>query len=450
MKHKKCHIITLLSLYCIVSSLYLKDLIFGFDSIFQVVVFIVVMFVTIFSRTVFLKENAFSFYSLYYITFLIFIGGSFIAYPFTEKNLVCRDVFGHICLDAFIISKAFFLLISAILFIEIGYVIASKKIKEHEALADWQYKQMLFATVSLGCIFFPLLFFSTYHSVEMNFSKGYLSSFIDSQGEQYSTPASLLYLLIISTFLGFSYILRNRYPKIFLIYFTLFIVNSIVSVLAGGRAGFVTALLMVIWVKYRDLQGARHLFRFIAFGVLIVILTNMLMLINGRSTDSEVGISKLFFNLIDAQGISFFVFSLSTMVEDYPLLAYFKTILPGSVHLYNFFIESVPSYMAAFPNYLAWKIDPSLYSYGYALGWSLFSDFYLFSLGFYPIYLFFGCCWGAFLSRLGGQSNYTEGLLLAIMPVLLMINRATLSALVSYCIFYTILFFLITRVRYFR
>lgn len=141
---------------------------------------------------------------------------------------------------------------------------------------------------------------------------------------------------------------------------------------------------------------------------------------------------------------------MSTTIDDYPYLAYFKTVVPGSVHIYNYFVESVPSYMAAFPNYLAWKIDSSLYNEGYALGWSLFSDFYLFSFGFYPLFLMFSFIWGRVLSKLDSDSDFANGLLITTMPVLFMINRATFSALVPYVILYTLSYLFLTKVKVFK
>ena len=453
-KSKKYHLLVLLIIYTIFLVIYLKDVMLGLSIEAQSFGFICVVLIIIISRIFLFKENAFSFYSLYYFTFVIFIGGSLFAYPFYDGELLCRDIFGLICLSNDVFSKAFFLMGSASILIEIGYSISTKnkndKSVNHYQYSDFVSKRIIIFTRFIALFFFPLLYFSTFNSIIRNFSQGYLAGFKSSQGESYATPNAIIYLLIVSVGLGLVFTIKNKYPKFFKIYFMLFISNLLLSVMAGGRAGFVTALFMLLWLKYKDLNGARQLIKLVFYGIFIIGLINLTMIYNGRLGDSEISVADLFFRLIDSQGVSFFVFALSTTIDNYPLIAYFKTIIPGSAHLYNIFIESVPSYMAAFPNYLAWKIDPSLYYEGYALGWSILSDFYLFSFGYYPLFLIISFFWGVFLSKLSGNSIFANGLLITVMPVLFMINRATLSALIPYIILYVFSYLFLTRVKVFK
>lgn len=449
---KKYHLITILILYFFVLTIYLKDILFGLNVLTQALSFIAIIVITILSRLCLMKENAFSFYSLYYLTFVIFIGGSFIVYPFSESNLLCRDAFGLICLSDDIFSEAFFLIISSSIAIEAGYLVSYKPESNNEGNNSGRNnsKNIFLFTVLILILFFPLLYFSTVNSILTNYYQGYLAGFKASQGDTYATPSALVYLLFVSVGLGLLYTIRNSYPNLFRLYLFLFITNLLLSVFAGGRAGFVTALFMILWFKYRELKGSKHLVKLFSYGFIIVALVNLMMIFNGRIGDTGVSFSELFLKLIDSQGISFFVFSMSTTIDNYPFLAYFKTVLPGSVHIYNYFVESVPSYMTAFPNYLAWSIDSTLYNEGYALGWSIYSDFYLFSFGFYPVFLIFGFIWGNFLSKLNRNSDFANGLLITIMPVLLMINRATFSALVPYVILYTISYLFLTKVKVFK
>lgn len=216
---KKYHFVVLLMLYAFALIIYLKDILVGFTIETQSIAFISITVITILSRLYLMKENAFSFYSLYYLTFVIFIGGSFVVYPFYEGNLLCRDVFGFICLADDVFSKAFFLIITSSIAIELGYLISHKvKFNNRVSICNSQTsKNILVFTVLIAMIFLPLLYFTTYNSILTNYYQGYLAGFRTSQGDTYATPNALVYLLFVSVGFGLLYAIRNSYP-IFLKY----------------------------------------------------------------------------------------------------------------------------------------------------------------------------------------------------------------------------------------
>lgn len=446
------HIINLIMMYALSLAIYLSGLISLANNVYaQSIYFIFLSFLTILSRVYLFRESAFSFYSLYYLTFLVFIGGSFLVYPFYSNDILCRNVFGYVCLNENVQSESFFFLISAILFIELGYFLKKNNKRDLESeieTIDRAYTRRCY----LFCVFliftaFPLLYKTTYTSIIDAVNFGYLSAFKNSQSDSYSTPLALLALLFVTVGLGLSYTIKHQYPRFYKAYLLLFIINSFMSIMTGGRAGLVTTLFMILWFKYHNKKGGGQLIKLFFLSVIIVIVLNYIMTLTGRLVGVDMSFSDLVFNLIDSQGVTFFVFSLSTTITDYPVLPYIKTIIPGSAVIYNLIVERIAPHSASFPNYLSWKIDSDLYGKGYGLGWSLFSDFYLFSLGIYPVYLLFCVFWGRLLAILSQNSCYTNGLVVALMPSIYLANRSTISSIVPYFILYTVIFFILKKIR---
>ncbi|SJZ75354.1 O-antigen polysaccharide polymerase Wzy [Photobacterium toruni] len=400
---------------------------------------------TIVSRVILQNENFFSFYSLYYLTFVIFMCGSFIMYPFMNESLHCRDMYGPICFSTNEIIKSIFYVLSGSSAIEIGYYCYKNKNVSYENIDN---RKIYIICVLILCFIYPVLMYSTINMVINTFNYGYLAAYTNSQAGQYSTPLNLICLLIINVGLGLSFVIKDKKRKFFNFYFSLFFINALVSGLSGGRSGFISAIFLFLWICYGDKKNNLTLiFKMIIYAISLLFSLNILMYLTGRSESLNLNVFGFFIKLIDAQGITFFVYALSSQVESYPFVAYIKTIIPGFIHLYSSFIGNIAVYLTGFPQYLSWSTDSSLFNKGYGLGWSLFSDFYVYSFGFFPLFFGLALFWGRWLAFISQSSKFHQGLLVCIITTLFIINRGSVSVLIPYVLLYVLLFKYIARIK---
>jgi hypothetical protein len=143
------------------------------------------------------------------------------------------------------------------------------------------------------------------------------------------------------------------------------------------------------------------------------------------------------------------VFSLGSMRNDYPFLAYLKTIIPGSQIIASFFSD-IYQYEISFSQYLMYKISPNAFYEGYGLGWSLLGDFYAFSFGFIIIFIIYNYIWGKvifLISSLIDKNIFYNGLYFCFLSYLFIINRSSISPLLVLIGFY-ILLILILKLKW--
>ncbi|KJG19994.1 hypothetical protein UB37_15820 [Photobacterium iliopiscarium] len=310
------------------------------------------------------------------------------------------------------------------------------------------YKKIYIICILLLCFIYPILIVSTINMIKSTLNYGYLAAFSNSQTGQYSTPLNLICLLMINVGLGLAYIIKDKKKKFFVLYFSLFFINALLSGLTGGRSGFISAIFLLLWICYKDKKdNVSLIFKMILYIIILLFALNILMFLTGRSETLNFNVFSFLIHLIDAQGITFFVYTLSSNIENYPLIPYIKTIIPGFVYVYSFLIESVPIYFSGFPQYLSWHTDSSLFNKGYGLGWSLLSDLYVYSFGFYPLFFSLAILWGRWLRFLSQSNKFNQGLLVSIITTLFVINRGSISVLIPFIVLYVFLFRYIARVK---
>ena len=84
--------------------------------------------------------------------------------------------------------------------------------------------------------------------------------------------------------------------------------------------------------------------------------------------------------------------------------------------------------------------NKNAYQDGFGLGWSIYSDFYVLSLGFLPLFILFIYLFGRLIINLSKNSGYyNEGMIFIFVSVLFSINRGQLSPLIFSVIVYSLL-----------
>ena len=285
----------------------------------------------------------------------------------------------------------------------------------------------------------------TINSIYKAIAFGYLSLY-SGQVEEYSSPLTLLIMILFNAIVALSYTFRERLGgKIFYLLFSIFIINLLISVLAGSRANFVSAILILMWfILGKNKIKISRVFS-IGFLVCAVFLTNMIASFSGARSASAQDSSlynKIIEDIFYNQGITMMVFNMGVQEEHYPVLAYIKTIIPGSQIIYSWFFK-VYQYDLSFSQYLMYKLSPSLFYQGYGLAWSLLGDFYAFSFGFIGLFFIYNFLWGRVIFKVSSlfvQDEFYKGLYFCFLISIFILSRFSISSFLVLLVFYLILF----------
>ncbi len=282
---------------------------------------------------------------------------------------------------------------------------------------------------------------NTFQSILKAINYGYLALY-SGQIEAYTSPVGLIVMVLFNAIVAICFSFRHVIDKkLFFLIVSVFVFNLCVSVLAGSRANFVSAVLILIWILMgeKKVNVAR-----ISIGFLFIIslfLTNYFASLTGARVAVEDDSSlykKIIEDIFYNQGITMMVFNMSIREDGYPLLAYVKTIIPGSQIVFSWFSE-VYNYQLSFSQHLMYKISPQLFYEGYGLAWSLLGDFYLFSFGFIFVFFFYNFIWGRVLfivSSCFHKDSFYKGLYFCFLSSIFIINRFSISSFLVLIAFY--------------
>ncbi|MEG0873599.1 MAG: O-antigen polysaccharide polymerase Wzy [Clostridia bacterium] len=338
------------------------------------------------------KVSILNLFSLFYITFLLFMCGRFFSiFLGYDKSLFEFDFFTFNQLNGYEATKLMFILFSGMAGMEVGlylYQVSKKnKIKnDNRVLNINPYFSYL-----ISFFIITLLYVSIIKALITAMQGDFLSLYAESQNENYNSSLSSFLTPLSLIWLGIVCIMKDK--KVQKTYMVLLFVYYFLGLLVGYRGGFIC--FMLFWVWYVNDYGAKRIdvkkaFKVaIYFSMFIVFMNTIYISMTFRDISAGgSGFLNSILGLIYSQGITLMVFNESLYVSDYPVQQYFQNFLPGVSFLYNNFVEAIPYYKTSWNAYLSYSLNPEMYAMGYGVGWSLFSDIYLYSFG--VIFLFSG------------------------------------------------------------
>lgn len=324
-----------------------------------------------------------SLFSLYYISFGVFIGGRFI-YVFVIDSIISLEVVSLsklFDLD-FLITTAFsynqmldtfFLIISWAILPCLGYLFVSSSNKDiHIKFTSLQSRRAFILCILLFLIQLP----EQLQAIYLVWTKGYFSLYSDFDFSKLSQYAKYFFLLC-----GAAALTNEKYRKWI---FILFIMNGVISGITGARGTLITLLFSLIFIT--------GLFKRIAFFKLLLLLIMLylalfvLTFLSPRYSESASFSHFIydFLNFFYARGgvigvIGYAVHS----VSDISLPLKFGWIIPGlgrvvallsdlEIKPENETISRVISYVA----------NPSAFMGGQGLGSSIISESFLITRSF--------------------------------------------------------------------
>lgn len=381
---------------------------------------------------------------VYLLGFSLFICGRFFSNIFGVDETFCFEFGYSYCLNSEEKIRTVFLINFSLIFFCLGFFYNNTKVKKIDCNVDTYYnKKILNFFVILGFILGLYVLYSTYNSVQKAISGGYMSLY-QSQSDVYVSPILLMVTLLFSALVALLYSYRDKVGN-FKLYgiLSIFLINSFLSVLSGGRANFLAGLILLAWLYLGKRKITLVNSLALPFFIFILFSVNKLAALSGARATSTGGdlykkvIEDIFYN----QGTTMMVFSLGTLHKDYPLLAYIKTILPGSQIILSFFRE-VYQYELSFSQYLLHKLSPVSFYEGYGIGWSLLGDFYAFSFGFFLFFLFLNFYWGKVIFVISNNvdtSRFYMGIYFCFLISIFILSRNSISPLFVLIVFYTVL-----------
>lgn len=275
-------------------------------------------------------------------------------------------------------------------------------------------------------------------SVFLAVSQGYMALYAN-QVESYQTPYMLLINTIAIAGMAVLYSLKEKIKPIFFnVIFLLFLLSMLFLILTGSRAAFISALLLIIWHIYKNksINFIRY-FVLLLFSLLVIYSIDTIAALSGaRPTESNGGFLKNMGDTLYNQGITLMVFNSSINIQDYPLLGYIKTLLPGIQVVFSHF-DINERHEFDWSSYMTYHENRQAYNQGLGLGWSIFSDFYILSFGILPIFCLFIYLFGKFLIYVSNaNNNFKMGLLFICILSCFSIVRASISPLIFTIIIY--------------
>ncbi|WP_310731364.1 O-antigen polysaccharide polymerase Wzy [Burkholderia pseudomultivorans] len=271
--------------------------------------------------------------------------------------------------------------------------------------------------------------------------KGYEAIYTSQAGEYSAGSATLSIFFFVSVSLAFT--TDRKWLRRLAI--GLLILSAVLSLMAGARGGFVSMLLLLIWLygRNRSVNFKKVLLFFLCVGGGLALAMQFSARGGGHENLSAVQVPLAF---IYSQGVSLGVFSYSQTISAFPLPAYFQSLFPGALFFLNLASNGVNLHDANFQNFLSWTADPGKYELGFGLGWTLLSDLYVYSEGFLPIFIIFSGLCGAGLRWLDDRSltsSMWAAVCVGLSSKLFMLPRSSISTIISFMVYFVIFYVLV-------
>ncbi|QGM28720.1 O-antigen polysaccharide polymerase Wzy [Acinetobacter towneri] len=394
-----------------------------------------------------LNTNLVNLQSIFLIGFLVFFLGRFVAFlldPSLYDKLFCTDFIFNYCSSSTDINFLIFLL--NLILVAFSMAFLSKVNISRDV--NYLDENNIFISKTKKCLIYSLFFLSfgisfyyRLESIAMAISGGYMALYT-TQAESYETPFVMLLSVSATCSLALLYSLRKKLnSKIFGVALGLYILYLLIGIMTGSRATFIGGLILLIWMIFRN-RRVKKIFYIAGIGICVLIVgaVNWLAGLSGARAFSESSNSlEAVSETIYSQGITLMVFNSSIHTEGFPILGAIKTIIPGIQAIFPLFGLN-NRHEFDWGSYMTFTENKNAYQDGFGLGWSIYSDFYIFSLGFLPLFYLFVYLFGRLIINVSKNSGYyNEGIVFIFVLVLFSINRGQLSPLIFSVIVYSLL-----------
>lgn len=394
-----------------------------------------------------LNANLINMQSIFLLGFFVFFLGRFVGFllnPNLYDTLFCMDFIFDYCSSNSNIAYLILLLNLILIAFSMAFLSGIG------TLGNMSYANIKNIFLSrkkialLYVLFFLSIIISMYQrleSISLAISGGYMALYA-SQAESYETPFVMLFSVLTNCSLALLYSIRkNLNRKIFVFVIGLYLLNLLSGIMTGSRAAFIGGLILLTWIIFRDKQ-IKKIFYIVGIGicVLIVGVVNWLAALSGARAFSESSnFLETLSETIYSQGVTLMVFNSSVHTEGFSILGAIKTIIPGIQVIFPLF-GITQRYEFDWSSYMTFIENKNAYQQGFGLGWSIYSDFYTFSLGFLPLFYLFIYLFGRLIVILSKSSGYyNEGIIFIFVLTLFSINRGQLSPLIFSMVIYSLL-----------
>lgn len=405
------------------------------------------------------SKSIISVFTIYIFGFTFFLGGRFLAYPLmgNYNSLFTFDFGIWYSLDNDQQISLFTVICLSLITTFCGYYLSILK-KSHRKFSNNSHYELnknfshLFYWITLALAFFDLI--TTIGQIRQVQSYGYMSLYRDASIDSARTFLLVRTILDIAVCFLISSASHNEpgLKRLYHIILVIYVTSGLIGILTGGRGGFITMLFFVLWLNRNALQfNLKNILLFI-FGIVgLVLLTNFLT-VSTRFTSNQGGLIDTIGSTLRTQGISLMVFDLSTKVDplDYPIHAKMKVLIPGWQIIAPIIDSSVKPYELSLDSFLIHKMSPETYYAGFGYGWSVLSDFYIFSFGYYSLFLIFNLLWGYFMGSIERRSNSStlyKGLNALLALNVFVLPRGSFSVITASVALYLV-FFLLMHKKY--
>jgi hypothetical protein len=392
-------------------------------------------------------------------TLCFFIFGRHISFLLTDNNIFYWDFYGGITFSQSDFVENTFIALLAINSIFLGFTLPNRFVSNDLSkiyISNSYIKFILVLTLILYIPFFSKLLISVAN-------EGYVGMYITMQdainnGDITFRIYSLSYTLLL---VGCSMALVAQQKSLIYLSLGLLFIRAISLMLMGQRAYFFCVILFLLFLFFRNNKVSfRHvILLFVLFLILIMLSGLILTFRSGGNFDffiEHLVFSELIGDFFYSQGVTFFVFSLATEINNFPLLPTIQNFIPGSSFLYSLLFGSVEPTGQSYAHFLSETTNAGLYSKGFGLGWSFLGDLMLLSPFFYIVNLFiFGVLFGSFFRHIELKSESNQFYLFILLSVavpFLYLPRSGLNTIFPLMIYavmiYVVIMCLFTRRKY--
>lgn len=384
-----------------------------------------------------------------YIFFLgctsLFIGGRFIAYAMgfdvamlkMEHNIfaVHRPDFVVIELTAREGLQLTLYLVTCLLALHAGYMFSLWKKPASTAAVQcppWTSYLIIpaIALAVVSTVAFMVGFPDAYRAVH---DEGYLSLY-KSASADFTTRGSTAAQYGLLLALGLAFASRSKWLGWCIL--GLLAIYYIANLQLGVRGGIMGFTLLCIWLfhtKVRRIDRAALLAIPVALGGIVVLAA-----MGNRGINFGASTTLLLPWFIDNQGLTALYIHSALQIDHYPALAYLHGFFPVAPTLAALNGTSIPLDQLYFGQYLSKvTLAGDAYQNGFGMGWSLFADFYAFTLWVPGAYLIVAAGFGALLARLVNATHpLVFGAHVMIFVKLMLLPRTGLYSVIPFLLVY--------------
>lgn len=447
-------IYVLLSIFFLVYINYIRESSYFVLSIFYVLVQVLaIVFVWNLSR------KKLGIFVLFQLTYSLFIGGRFFSYLLdVESNY---DIFQpsfffeyYVDLDRKLETYSYALYF--VIFSVLGYSLTRNNCRIRPILNIEINDDLKRRIENIGKILFPFfcvyLLYDTISMYRVAVGGGGYTSLYADQVNDYSSFGGSFIPNLILFFFAYSFTYSNR--KMQYGYLMLYLLNSMIRLMIGTRGGIGALFLLIIWIySFTHKISLKKLCFFVFFSLFLLLY---LFSFSVRTADAGTSFTfsallELISNFIYSNGGTLMVFDVSRLIDDYPIVAYFQTFIPGSTFVGGLLGNSLAPQDCSFAAHMCYELNPALFLSGFGLGWSILCDIYLFSYNSLLLYILLSLGIGILVGLLESFSEryrlYKYITFYIFTTVMLIPRGGLLVPLLIYGVFYIIFFRLLFSLR---